>query len=66
ANLGRFFADWRGLVENGSNWRQFVDRYGVRRTEPEFWRAFDFFEDAFSKIDPAVAGVLDLSRYGND
>ncbi len=55
-----------GLRANGSNWRQFVDRYGVRRTDPEFWRAFDFFEDAFSKIDPAVAGVLDLSRYGND
>jgi hypothetical protein len=66
ADLGRFFADWRGLLANGSNWREFVDRYGVRRADPGFWRAFDFFGDAFSKIDPAVAGVLDLSRYGND
>ena len=38
ADLERFFADWRGLVASGSNWRQFVDRYGVRRTDPEFWR----------------------------
>ncbi len=64
--MGRFFAEWKALDPRVPSWKAFVDHYGVRRTDPSFWRAFDFFEDAFPKIDPVVAGVLDLSRYGND
>jgi hypothetical protein len=48
------------------SWSTFVAAYGARRSDPNFWRAFDFFGDVFPKIDPVGAGILDLSRYGSD
>ena len=51
AELDRFFADWVALEPVGSAWKSFVDRYGVRRTDPKFWSAYDFFEDAFPGLD---------------
>ena len=66
ADLAGFFAAWRALDGGGPAWKAFLDLYGLRRSDAAFWGEFDFFEDAFPKLDPVVAGVLDLSRYGND
>jgi len=47
-------------------WARFLDRYGIRRSDPAFWATSDFFNERFSKLDPLGAGILDLSRYVND
>jgi hypothetical protein len=65
-DLPQFFAAWKRLDAGGATWKAFLDRYGVRRSDPAFWGEFDRFEDAFPRLDKTVAGVLDLSRYIND
>jgi hypothetical protein len=66
ADLGRFFADWRGLRANGSNWREFVDRYGVRRADPWFWRAFDFSRTRSRRSTLPSQAYSTCRGYGND
>lgn len=63
--VGHFAADVMALPTELS-WAQFLDRYGVRRGDPAFWKASDFFNARFAKIDAIDAGILDLSRYSND
>ena len=43
----------------------FVERYGVRRTDPHFWETADFLREDLSRANPREAGVYDLGRYGN-
>ena len=63
--VGSFAADVLSLP-NGLRWAKFLDRYGVRRSDPAFFRASDFFNGRFPDIDALGAGILDLSRYVND
>jgi hypothetical protein len=71
-DLDAFAAAWRGLkapAKDGkpdATWVAFVAKYGARRSDPGFWSTYDAFGDAFHAMDPVGAGVLDLSRYGND
>jgi hypothetical protein len=66
AQLDDFIAHWKALKPGDGSWADFVARYGARRKDPAFWETFDFFGDAFPKLDPIGAAVLDLSRYTND
>jgi hypothetical protein len=63
--IASFAADIAALPSKLS-WAEFLDRYGVRRTDANFWAHSDFFNVRFSKLDPRGAGILDLSRYVND
>ncbi|HEX4353751.1 MAG TPA: fatty acid cis/trans isomerase, partial [Polyangiales bacterium] len=60
------FAAALGALAPGAAWQDFVAKYAVRRSDPSFWETFDFFADAFPRLDPIGAAVLDLSRYSND
>ncbi|HEY2734910.1 MAG TPA: fatty acid cis/trans isomerase, partial [Polyangiales bacterium] len=66
AQLDAFAMSLRALSPKDASWRDFVAKYGVRRSDPTFWETFDFFADAFKRLDPIGAAVLDLSHYSND
>jgi hypothetical protein len=66
AHLDDFVLDWKALKSGDGSWNAFAARYGARRSDPAFWSTFDFFAEAFARIDPIGAAVLDLSRYAND
>jgi hypothetical protein len=65
-DLDEFARALEGLKPGDGTWSAFLDRYGVRRNDPAFWAAFDFFMDSFARMDPIGAAVIDLSRYVND
>ncbi|WP_298189314.1 fatty acid cis/trans isomerase [uncultured Pseudomonas sp.] len=42
-----------------------VERWGIRRTHPEFWRYFHDMAAYIQHTEPVEAGVLDMNRYEN-
>src|SRR3990167_8156205 len=42
-----------------------VERWGIRRTHPEFWRYFHDMSAYIQQTEPLEAGVLDMNRYEN-
>ncbi len=42
-----------------------LDRYGVRRTSPEFWAFSDELQKAYLESDPLRSGILDYNRFEN-
>lgn len=42
-----------------------VERWGVRRSHPEFWRYFHDLSAYIRETEPVEAGVLDMNRYQN-
>ena len=55
------------LVEVTSleGYQQFIARWGVRRTNPEFWEHSDWFHEQYAIQQPLEYGAFDLNRYGN-
>jgi hypothetical protein len=41
----------------------FVERYGVRRTDPRFWEMADWLREDLRRRNPMEAGLYDLGRY---
>jgi hypothetical protein len=52
-------------VASEADLERFVERYGIRRTDPRFWETADFLREDLRRANPAEAGVYDLGRYGN-
>ena len=42
-----------------------AERWGVRRTHPQFWQYFHDLSTHIREHDPVEAGVLDMNRYQN-
>ncbi|WEK07960.1 MAG: fatty acid cis/trans isomerase [Candidatus Pseudomonas colombiensis] len=42
-----------------------VDRWGIRRSHPQFWQYFHDQTRYLDETDPREAGVLDMNRYEN-
>lgn len=42
-----------------------VERWGIRRSHPEFWRYFHDLSRYIEETEPVEAGVLDMHRYQN-
>lgn len=42
-----------------------VERWGIRRSHPEFWRYFHDLSAYIQETEPVEAGVLDMNRYQN-
>jgi hypothetical protein len=42
-----------------------VDKYGVRRTNPNFWKSSDWFYKKHLHENRVHAGLFDLNRYKN-
>jgi hypothetical protein len=40
-----------------------VFKYGINRSEPDFWEVFDWFQARLDAADPLRTGLYDLNRY---
>jgi len=52
-------------IETQESFDSFVERYGVRRTNPLFWETVDWFQEQYARQHPLRSGLYDLSRYSN-
>ncbi len=52
-------------VRDQAAFEHVVERWGVRRTHPEFWRYFHDLSAYIQETNPVEAGVLDMNRYEN-
>ena len=43
----------------------FYSYYGIRRSNPEFWSVYDWFNKQYKKQQGQFAGVFDMNRYQN-
>lgn len=63
-------SEFVGLIKTLSSdrrsWEKLVHRFGVLRSNPDFWAFNDWVTDNFRKKDPIEGAPLDLSRYGQD
>lgn len=42
-----------------------VERWGIRRSNPQFWRYFHDLDAYLRETEPVEAGILDMNRYEN-
>ena len=59
------FAERYASLLNIDDYEKFVALYGVRRTNPGFWKTADWFQDAALRQEPSQSGLFDLNRYQN-
>lgn len=59
------FRDTLMAVTDAAGLEAVVDRWGVRRTDPDFWSTMDWFVEDFRGRQPTAAGLFDLGRYEN-
>ncbi len=52
-------------IRSRDDYERFVDRYGVRRTDPAFWALADWFQEKLARDNPILSGLFDLNRYQN-
>ena len=52
-------------IRDHKDYEKFVDKYGVRRTSPEFWELADWFQDEYARNKPVLSGLFDLNRFQN-
>lgn len=50
-------------VRNQRTLQSLVDKFGIRRTHPDFWTVFDGVQAAMNAQNSLEAGLLDLNRY---
>ena len=59
------FAHEYAAVKSMKDYEHFVARFGVRRTQINFWDIADWFQSRYASEKPVLSGLLDLSRYHN-
>ncbi|MBU0729802.1 MAG: fatty acid cis/trans isomerase, partial [Proteobacteria bacterium] len=61
-----FFKMFRAAHDTPESFLHFFEKFGIKRSAPDFWEMSDFFNDRFMKDRPLEAGYFDLNRYIND
>ncbi|EKF75543.1 esterified fatty acid cis/trans isomerase family protein [Alcanivorax hongdengensis A-11-3] len=59
------FVQAMNAVKTEKDFTALVDRYGIRRTHPEFWFYFNDLTTYQLDTTPVEAGLLDMNRYKN-
>ena len=59
------FTEQCAAIRSQGDYKKFIDRFGVRRTNPEFWKLADWFQDEHARNNPVLSGLFDLNRYQN-
>jgi len=54
-----------GMLDSEADYTALADRFVIRRTSPDFWAASDAMLDAYARLAPLEAGLLDYSRLEN-
>lgn len=52
-------------IQTEEDYRAFLDKYGVRRTNPDFWSFSDKLNEINQQMFPIEAGLLDYNRIEN-
>lgn len=52
-------------IKNAAAFERLVERWGIRRSHPQFWLHFNDLTRYLQETDPVEAGVLDMNRYQN-
>lgn len=63
-DIGKFVEEY-SQIDGYEKYNALVDKYGVRRTNPEFWRVSDWFYVKNMHDNPLSGGLFDLNRYHN-
>lgn len=64
ADLPHFINDIE-LIRSEDDYSRFKDKYGVRRTDPNFWTFSDELHQWFKLNQPQEYGLLDYNRFEN-
>lgn len=59
------FVSALGQVKDTAAFDKVVERWGIRRSHPQFWRYFHDLSAYIHETDPVEAAVLDMNRYQN-
>lgn len=59
-----FVAEYQ-KVDGREKYFALVEKYGIRRTNPEFWKISDWFYEKHLRDNTIAAGLFDLNRYKN-
>ena len=52
-------------ARDADRFEKIVDRWGIRRSHPQFWQYFHDLTEYIRETEPVEAGVLDMNRYEN-
>jgi len=52
-------------MKTEKDYKQLLNRFGVRRTSPDFWTTSDQIAELFRQQEPLASGVLDYNRLEN-
>jgi hypothetical protein len=52
-------------MSGDADYQRLLDRYGVRRTDPDFWQFSDWLQRYYQQRQPIVSGLLDYNRLEN-
>ena len=63
-DIAQFIEQYKA-VDSFEKYHALVERYGVRRTNPNFWETSDWFYKKRQYEDRVHAGLFDLNRYQN-
>ncbi|MEQ8516762.1 MAG: fatty acid cis/trans isomerase [Chromatocurvus sp.] len=64
ANEVRAFVQAVVAIDDEAAMHTMVERWGLRRMDPELWPVFHSFSDLLRQRAPVEAGIYDLNRYG--
>jgi hypothetical protein len=59
------FVDAMQAARDTASFEKIVERWGIRRSHPQFWLYFHDQTRYLQETDPVEAGVLDMNRYEN-
>ena len=57
------FSSTIARLRSAADYERLVDRFGVRRSNEEFWSVYDAINSIHLASDPVRSGTLDLTRY---
>jgi len=63
-DIDRFVEEYR-QIDGLERYHALVEKYGIRRTHPDFWKVSDWFYVKHRHDNPVFAGLFDLNRYNN-
>ncbi len=52
-------------MQNNDDYVSMLDKYGIRRSDPDFWSFSDKIAEWYKKDQPVEAGLLDYNRFEN-
>jgi hypothetical protein len=52
-------------AKDADRFEKIVERWGIRRSHPQFWFYFHDLSQYIHETEPVEEGVLDMNRYEN-